>query len=563
MLLSNLVEHWAGLRFGLAALHVVALVLLVAVAMAWARHGRRWLLVASCVLTVSVITVVYLATVRPSDIPVDWITILTHGLEGKSIMHLSTRGVNAGASFAFVVSAVAAGSAPNLHDVVWLNLLLALVNAAIFLHLAVYVTGPFWAVPWTLAFALNPATFMASFSELPTNVLAVYFLAGVIGWAVLNDPLGQPRWIRTAAYALCAILTVLTALTRIEVASIGAIALALHGGHALLGAETWSAAGGRLRKACEWPLGFFSDHPAAVVVLCVAGWWLAQAGLPGVGRDEVAGLYPFNPSILGLFAFLPMLALPIGVSVAALFGVMYAIVHLRRFGGLVLSLLIVVRAYFAGEDSYHEMARYLSYVLPAILLLGLFGQEQLYEMARRDWRPNWCRAARIGYLMAWFTLPLPGVPEFFMRPEYHRGGGVAQLLLDLNTQREVRHLVALTENNPQCVFIGRVVEDRGDFRVTPQYDYAVFGKPVAQPVFVPEKDAPLHEVIARYASGAPCVRLYYGGDCNVRFGDHCNQFIAGRRRIDEERFWSRPYNNNPFDYADGAPEIVLATYDWP
>jgi hypothetical protein len=46
----------------------------------------------------------------------------------------------------------------------------------------------------------------------------------------------------------------------------------------------------------------------------------------------------------------------------------------------------------------------------------------------------------------------------------------------------------------------------------------------------------------------------------VRLGDRCEQFIAGRRRR-EERFWSRPYNSNPWD--SGTPEIILATYAWP
>ena len=53
----------------------------------------------------------------------------------------------------------------------------------------------------------------------------------------------------------------------------------------------------------------------------------------------------------------------------------------------------------------------------------------------------------------------------------------------------------------------------------------------------------------------------YGGDCNLTFTDRCEKFIAGRRLIDEQRFWSRPYNSMDFGY--GAPEIVLATYAWP
>jgi hypothetical protein len=552
-----------SLRPMLAALHLLALALLVPVVLAWARHGRRRLLVASAFSTVLAIMLIYLKAIRASDIPVDWITIVQEGLERKSIFHLYTRGVHAGANFAFVVSAAAAGTAPTLHDVVWLNLLLALVNAAIFLHVAAYITGSVWALPWTLVFALNPATFQASFSELPTNLLALYFLAAVIAWAVLNDPLPQPAAIRKMAYGLGAVLTVLVGLTRFEVGLIGAVALALHAAHALLGADWWSAAGRRLRAAGERPLVFFADHPAAVAVLCVVGWGLSRAGLPGlVSRTEVASIYPFNPAVFSLFAFLPMLLLPTGVTVATLFGFIHALAHFRRFGGLAVSLLMLVLADFAAENEYHEMARYLSYILPAIFFLGLFGKAELDRMARR-WRPHWRRAARIGYVMAWFTLPLPGTLQFFARPEYHVDGGFSQLLLDLNTQREVRHLVALTENNPQCVFVGRVVEDEyGDPMVATQYAYVVFGAPVAQPFLVPEKEVQLEDVIARYASGASCVRLYYGGDCNLTFADGCKQFIAGRRLVDEQRLWSRPYNN-PLEMGYGAPEIVLATYAWP
>lgn len=555
-------QAWEVWRPEFAALHLVALALLVVVTVAWGRHGRRRWLAASGFITVAAIALVYIVTIRPSDIPTDWITILHHGLGRKNIMHLYTRGVHAGPPFAVVISAAAAGQAPTLHHVVWLNLLLALIDAAIFLHLAVAIAGPVWALPWTLVFALNPALFLASFSELPTHLLTLYFLAGVIAWAVLNDLRPQPRPIQGAAYTLCAVLIVLTAFIRPEVTLLGVLALALRGGYAWFGSAAWAAAGQRLRNAGERLLVFFSDHPATVVVLCAAGSVLSLSGIPDlVSRTWVAGLYPFNPSIFSLFTYLPMLALPLGVSIAILLGFIHAIVHFRRFGGLVLSLFILVRVYFAAWSEFFEMGRYLSYVLPAIFLLGLFGNAELEALTQR-WRPNWRRAVRIGYLMTWFTLPLPGVLAHYARPEYHRSGGFSQLLLDRDIQREVRHLVALTENNPHCVFVARVVEDHGDPKVETQYDYVVFGVPVPQPIVVPEKEAHLDDVIAQYASDASCVRLYYGIDCNLTFADRCQQFIAGHRLVDEVRFWSHPYNN-PLRNGYGAPEIVLATYAWP
>ncbi len=560
MKLSSIVEEWLRLPpFGLAGLHLLAAAILIVIALAWGRHGRRRIILISGFTSVAAITLIYTSTVRPSDIPIDWITVLTRGFELKSIWHLYAQGAHVGTNFNFVLSTIAAPR-PTLHDVVWMNLLLALINATIFLHFALHVARPVWAIIWTIVFAMNPATFLASFSELPTNLLAFYFLGGLFAWVVLNDELPQSRAIRAAAAIMASTLTVLVAFTRVDVSLIGITALALYAAHALLGAEGWSALWRGPRQVCERALAFLSAHPGVVVALTVIGWqgpWVTA-------REEVAGIYPFSASFLGLFVFLPMLGLPIGASIATFFGFVRALLSFRRFGGLALSLFVIIRVYFGIFDSYHEMLRFVGYVLPAVTWIGLSGTEQFYAMTQ-DWRPNWCRMARIVYVMSWLMLPLPGVFEFYLRSEYHEyttaSAGVSQLLLDRNVQREVRHLLALTEQNPQCVFVGRVIRDQGNFRSDPHYDYVVFGAPIAQPIFISENEARLDDVIARYAAGASCVRLHYGGDCNVRLGDRCKEFIAGRRLIEEERFWSRPYNSNPWD--DGAPEIILATYAWP
>jgi len=89
----------------------------------------------------------------------------------------------------------------------------------------------------------------------------------------------------------------------------------------------------------------------------------------------------------------------------------------------------------------------------------------------------------------------------------------------------------------------------------------VFGAPIEQPVIVRENELGLEKTIARHAAGARCVRLYYGDDCNLTFTDRCREFVAGREVVDQERFWSRPYND-PRERGYGAPEITLATYRW-
>lgn len=552
-------------------LNGLALTLLVVVSAAWGRHGRQRLVLSGWA-TVAGIAAAYLLLVRPADLPISWITVMSHGLEGKGIEHLYGRGLNVGGNFDAVVAAVGGGSPFALRDLVWLNLLLAMLATAVFLHVALAITTRRWAVIWTLVFALNPAMFLAAFSELPTHLLALYFLAGVVGWAVVIDPLPQPPLIRVLAYGLCALLTLLATATRGEAALIGVLALALQAAFVIAGARRWAAAAAWLRAMGEWALAVLSEHLTAVGVLCVVGIVLSFSGCPILlGRGEVSGLYPFNASFLSLFGYLQLLALPVGACIAIAFGFADAVVRFRWFGGLALSLFVIVRTYFAVWIDYFEMGRYLSHVLPAILLLGVFGGGALERLASR-WTPPWSRAVRIAYVMSWFTLPLPGVMQAYARPEYTREGGFGQLLLDRNVQHEVRYLLAMTEQHPECVYVARVVDDRavvvdnpvqhGDPKVAARYVYAVFGATVRSPILVPESEATLSEVIARHAADASCVRLYFGGDCNLTYTDRCADFVRGRQLLDEHRFWSQPYNP-PLKSGYGGPEIVLGIYAWP
>lgn len=551
---------WVQWRPELAALNLLALALLVVVVRAWAADDHRRRFARSALLSALVIAVAYAIAVRPTDIPIDWITILHEEQGYKSILQLYARATHAEANFSFIVSLVG-GIHPTLRDLVWLNLLLALVNAALFLHIAVYVAGRMWGVVWTLVFALNPPAFLAAFSELPTHILALYFQAGLLGWVVLNDPLPHRPRVRAAAFALCAAITLLSGLVRPEVAMIGLVALALHVVHLVAGERRWAAATRWLLQAGERLLAVLAAHPGWVALLALLSWWLTRAGLPGIGRAQIAGLYPFNPALFSIFGFLPMLLLPVGVSVALFFGFVHAVLRFREFGGLALSLFILVRTYFAAENQYYEAGRYLSYILPALFVLGLFGKRQ-FDALVGSLRPNWRRLAQVLYVIAWFTRPLPGVPDFYVRPEYHRGEGLSALLLDRNSQREVRHLLRVTEAHPECVFVARVVENYGQREQPRAYAYAFFGAPIAEPTFVSEGSATLAEAIAHVAPNALCVRLYFGGDCNLTENDGCEAFVAGRRLLEAERFWSRPYNN-PLEFGYAAGEVVLGVYAWP
>lgn len=549
----------------LPALNGAAVVLLVVVVAAWGRHrGRR--VIASLGLVASAgVAVTYFSQVRTADIPTEWLTILSYGSDEMNIAHLYARGAHVGANFPLLVQFFAGTSRVTLYDVVRMNLGLALVNIVVFFSIAARVQGLRWAIPWTLVFALNPATFMASFSELSSNLLQLYFLSGVIAWATLHDTEKQPRWVAAAAVLLVGLLTLLMGFTRPEMALTGTVALGLWAAHALLGEEAWTVWTGRAHRAVRGLLSVLSRHPALIALLCLAGWAISLEG--GCGNNTIrwveSGLYPFNPHFLLTFVMLPMIGLPVGVSVAALAGAAYAAFHFRRFGGIVLSLIVIVHMYLISAVGFYEVFRYTSSFIGIVLLLGLFGRAGFDEISRRRaWPESWRQLATILYVMAWFTLPALGSLEPFLRPEYGRNGGFAQLLLDRNTQREVRFLVAQTEKHPDCVFVARAIQDHADPDYPPVWEYIFFGKPIPDhPIVVRDIEMGLDAIIAQHAARAQCIRLYYGDDCNLTFTDRCRDFVAGRQVIDEERFWSQPYND-PRARGFGAPEIVLATYQW-
>jgi hypothetical protein len=546
------------------SLNAAAVLLLVAVVAAWSRHPGRRAIGCGGLVVAAVVALVYFGSVGSADIPTDWLTVLHYGSQEKNIRHLYGQGVHTGLNFPTLVRFFAGETRLDLSDVVRMNLGLALVNVVAFFAIAAWIQGFLWAIPWTLAFAINPIMFLASFSELPAIALHLYFLAGVVAWATLNDTETRPAWVNGAALVLLAVLTVLVAHTRLEMVATGAIALGLWTVHALAGDQIWTAWVTGARRIVQAPLAFLSRHSTAVGLLCVIGWAVSLES--GCGRYNLraflTGVYPFNSDILLAFVLLVVIGLPFAVAAAAGAGTAYALFHFRRFGGIGVSLIVIAHAYLAAPQGFYETVRYTTNFVGIMVFVGLFGRAAFEELShRRAWPESWRQLAIVLYVMAWFTLPRLGTLDPYLRPAYDGSGRFAQILPDRNTQREVRFLVEQVESNPQCVFVARALQGLTHRVGEPVWQYILFGKPIDDPIFARDGDPDLEAIIAQHAGGAPCVRLYYGDDCNLTITDRCRDFVAGRRVVDEERFWSQPYND-PRVWGFGAPEIVLATYHW-
>jgi hypothetical protein len=549
----------------LLSLNGAALVLLLVVVCTWGRHRGRRAIAAIGLLGALGLAGVYFTCVGRGDLPTAWLTVLHFGSGETNIRHLYAHGAHSGPNWPLVLEVVAGDTRLTLRDAVRTNLGLAIVNGVAFFSIAAAVQGVRWAIPWTLVWSVNPAMFLASFSELPSNLLHLYLLCGVVAWATLNDTTRQPRWAKAAALLLLVVLTLLVASTRIEMGGVGAVALAVWGMTVAVGERTRAAWLVHVRRVLPGAVAFLSRHPALIALCCLAGWLISMEA--GCGNDRLrwalSALYPFNPHFVLAFVVLPVLGLPVAVAIAALAGTAHATFHFRHFGGLPLALVVLARLYYAAPSGFYEVVRYTSYFLGLVFVLALFGRAAFDEFARRRaWPDSWRQLATIAYVMTWFTLPVLGTLDPYSRPEYDRQRGVIeQILLDRNTQREVRFLVDQTERHPDCVFVARVIAGHAYPGREPAWNYVLFGKTIGGPISVPEGAAMLEAAIAQHAGGAPCVRLYRGDDCNLTFTDGCRDFVAGREVVDELRFWSQPYNNM-LDRGFGAPEIVLATYRW-
>lgn len=541
-----------------------AVLLGAAVAIGWARHPGRRLYAATTFAALGLAGFAYLSLVTAQDIPVSWLTVMHYGSEKLNIAHLYGRGVHAGDNFTAVTEWVSGNDPLRLRHVVHLNLGLAVLNAVAFFALAVRLQSIGWAIPWTLAFSFNPSLFYAAFSELPAHLTHAYLFTSVLAWAALTDGQPQPRWFRGLALLLLSLLTALVAATRIEASIPGVVALATWAIPSCLGEARWIDLRTRTWNGIARPLAFLSAHPLLVAVLCFIGLLLLLEG-PGSDRTRwaIAALYPFNPEFFLAAVFPTVLALPVGVSVAMIAGAAFALLRFRQTGGLAFSLWLLANLYSIAIGLYASL-RYMSNALGLFLLLGLLGRAGFEEVARRQaWPQRWRQIALVLYVMAWCTLPPLSALEPYLRPQYDPNAGIVeQLLLDRNTQREVRFLTAQIEAHPDCIFIARALKDHAGAIRDVVWTYIAFGKSVDRPITIAADKLTLEEMIARYAPAGACVRLYHGDDCNLTYTGGCKDFVGDRQPLSEWRFWSQPFND-PRERGFAAPEVLLATYAWP
>lgn len=538
--------------------NALALGLLGVVLAGWARAQPRLRapLVAGAVclgLGFAVVLLVF----GPAQLDLGWITVLQEGRSIRNVRQLYGGTTHVGSGFQALTLWLAEPGVETLRAVVHFNVCLAGVNTLLLFLLATVVLGSWWGgFAFALGYACNLNTLHAAFSETPAMLWSTYFWLGCIAGGVIADEAHASRGLRLMALLALVLLAGLAAMVRVEWLILGAPAVFL-GAVQVCGGEPAVRA---LVSDVGRFVGAILAGPAWIFLLPVVVLFVLQ-GLPvwGPGAYVVEGIAPLNMA----FLFLPLklgMFLPVGFIILFGLGMIYTTRHWVAFCLLPITLLTLFKSYSAAAQGNFEHFRYMSFVLPGVFFVALFGFRELSEWAQRRAWPRWWRRVALLLIVLSMTAWQPGGPrELFGRRQQLPGIVDAVPLLALNQQTEVRYVLDLVRRYPDCVFLIKapVAESVG----VPQggVRWAAFGAPLPFLREMRDIGVELDEVVRALAPDAACVYFYRSLDCSLLDFEGCSGETVGRVAIEERVLENLPFSDIS-SYGGHRAEIRLGVY---
>jgi tetratricopeptide (TPR) repeat protein len=481
-------------------------------------------------------------TTGAGRIPADWVTPMHEGTGRTDLLQLYGEAAHAGLNFGLVRRLWQGPGRRDLRGVVRMNAALAGLNACLYLLAAWSVLESLLpALGFALLFAANRNYVHAALSEVPGQLLTLYFLLGVLAAAVLRARGRIGAWRAWAAWLMLAALTLLAGRTRLETVMTGVLAAAL--GLARLARAAEDVRGDFLWRRLKGVLDWGAAGKALLLLFLAAlsvRWWDAPERWTWVPD----GLRPFNPSFVLLPAFL-WDYLPGGLVLLTLAGLVHGVRNLGAFLGLPVSLLVLYRTYHsAGGASYCDMFRYATHWTPMALFLALFGWREIASLLGPK-----ARRTALAVVLVLFLVP-PGGPVHAL----YSGGKASRehRLWRGHNQEEVRFLLKAIDEAPDAVFVTRIASG-----------WAFFGRPLPFVVFDEPGARTLGEEL-RGQKWLPRGRLlfYRGLDCSLEgAAQDCMERVPGARPVRELEF-ANPRLCDPSEYGEHTPRIRLGLYEF-
>ncbi len=547
----------------------------------WCLHGeikhcpknRWWILTGGGLAVLSLSAVLVLIGWEQIDPRI--ITILHEGCGVQNINHLYGAGVHAGPNFFWLTQLFDVPPVQRLQSVVCLNIALTCANAIILLFFARIILKSLpVAVLITTIFSKSFVTRVTAVSELPSAVLTLYFWMGIIAAAMIHREISRYSGEQKSKPArlwmpilLLLTVTIISALTRLEYAGFGILALLTVVLRLWAGEDRLNDFENAVIQGCRKFFRNFSTRSfIGILGIFLSGSFLFSKIISFSSKFGfeweafLSGVNPFEFSFMNLPFFL-YTDIPLAGILLFILGTIYMLRYWRRFFLLPVSLIILYKIYYtASHLAFFEMIRYMTILNPVILFISIWGWKELEQMAvKSNWNAGWRKAALLALIILLFIPPLNGNP-LINRHLQSSESEESLLLIDRNLQREVQYLLDLTTRYPQSLFISRVTasdhgQDRGNIFYT-----MLFGGTLDSAIIIRQSDQRLSEVAQNNVTKKfQSVLFYHGLDCNLDHGPGCSDAAEQGRLIEEKVFSSLPYND-PDERGGYAPEIRLQVY---
>ncbi len=491
------------------------------------------------------------------NISPELVTPLFEGTSLQNIYQLYAEAVHSGHNFLWLTHLSNAPGALRLQSVVCLNIALMMANCMIFLVIAIRsLKSIMIPIILGIAFFKSPLTEFATFSELPSALLTMYFWMGILAVDQVQKeisknpfPFKRNNTRILPPFLLLSIATVLAGFTRLEYSGFGIPALLMIFIHCKFGDHALEKLEHRiLSSISKFFIRFSFPNSLLTIILTlgISSLLLYMLHHPErFSRDLIMNINAVNPFDLSIFTlpFFLAVVLPFSIIILFLLGMVYSVRNWHQFCLLPIAVLVFYKLLYHGASSkFFGMIRLMTMLNPIILFISIWGWKEIEHIAiRQQWNSNWKKIAITIMIILFCVPPVVNNPLLLERstklfPE------TAGVLINRNMQYEIQFLLESVARFPDCVFITSVAQRSSASYNASRFVTVVFGQRFPAPMIIQKNSESLSEILTGVSGNPPqCVLFYSGLDCQLDHPSQCESFTSQSELIDEKVFLNRPY----------------------
>ncbi len=515
-----------------------------------------------------------------SLVPIEWITLMSHGWSKTTIQILSGLGIHAGPAFKPLLLGFSFDQSTVLQQIVKTNLWLWGLNGLWFYILALHwLRKPWLATALALLYSINVLSLNAMLSETPAMLLAFLFWTGITALYWIRQSNTHPR-LALFGVLILVLATWLTLAIRGEVALFGLVAIALVILHPLATLPPFKRGNNGRTNTGQSEKPFWADATmwALLLTLLAVYTFLYHLHIHShritpllFAPDLFAGLKShlhivyqwaldsLNPTHVSFLLLPGLLGLyfPLALVLVAGLGIFHSLKRPSLYAALPIGLALAINIYVLaalGDLRYHF--RFLSMLLAPLFLLVVLGFHTLITHFRfAALRPGKQRLMLIIILLTCVVSPSDLLPGSSSGDPLEATGARYLKLLDRNEQKEARFILEAMATHPDCFFVAKTMRHKYSHDMRHTFDYTIWGNHLGRIVH-------RNHLPGKAALGGSCLLFVKALDCFRPDAANCKAETTSLEPLSERLVTSRAYSP-PDDWGPVEANLHLALYRIP